>query len=787
MFDKNKNKIANDDSDSNAGGMENIINISRRLWLPFFIFLILILSGIIIYAIINNQANNNLGEPGGNNNEEQPGILGGIDKLPVNSGNGSSNLGTSTDDLKAEFLSFGQFYAKDNNEIKSAILKYDLPLDVKTDVSNYHYIYRKLNLDNYIAGLNKNGFMIIDNPYKKEANDFYSLFGSLTGNDMPILITDDFLIYNYHNIIKQAFKDIEKDVFYNNIWDINKNFFTIADTRYKKKLSEIGIVNDPVLEGERLEAEFFAVALELLKPADKQINSNINLVDETKFKEQEVDKYTITIPDYLINNVAKEVDLIRKANSKGKSPNFLYIMDYNQFKVPDEYKASAKLNNYYLASKWMNTVFPLHYQSINCPDCLLDKDDWLINMVAASYIAEDFSNNQDFKNQWAKIYKIISFFSGLRYDFTYLHYNEILSNLFGDGYSVEDIFSNNNPDREANIKKIQDESAKYNFSDIEGSYSRNDISQKPIIGLRMLSESYWPNDYLFGQLVYPQVTNYIGEKIGVLNPTACKIRPTDSNFNRCRGLGTDIVNLIYSPKVEDEAYLENTLYEHYDEQIARQKQSINNFNVNSWHNNIYWSTLNILKFSLEKDADAPSFSRSNAWEKENINTAMGAWVNLQLPVDKFSLKPLNNNSTGFNASLVCNKYNYIEPSLELVKELRANGKMLHNMFIALGITEEVSSVAHYLDEFDKTYAIIEKIISKELKNEALNEQDCKDMDEIINKYSVERSQKQSISINLKNTKQNMVKSVNGVKLLIVINRYDDDKNLIFGPIFDYQE
>ncbi|PIV52055.1 hypothetical protein COS18_00735, partial [Candidatus Falkowbacteria bacterium CG02_land_8_20_14_3_00_36_14] len=179
--------------------------------------------------------------------------------------------------------------------------------------------------------------------------------------------------------------------------------------------------------GERLEAEFFAVALELLKPADKQMNSNINLVDETKFKEQEVDKYTITIPDYLINNVAKEVGLIRKANSKGKSPNFLYIMDYNQFKVPDEYKASAKLNNYYLASKWMNAVFPLYYQSIDCPDCLLDKDDWLINMVAASYIAKDFSNNQDFKNQWAKIYKIISFFSGLRYDFTYLHYNEILS------------------------------------------------------------------------------------------------------------------------------------------------------------------------------------------------------------------------------------------------------------------------------------------------------------------------------------------------------------------------
>ncbi|PJB18971.1 hypothetical protein CO115_03455, partial [Candidatus Falkowbacteria bacterium CG_4_9_14_3_um_filter_36_9] len=48
----------------------------------------------------------------------------------------------------------------------------------------------------------------------------------------------------------------------------------------------------------------------------------------------------------------------------------------------------------------------------------------------------------------------------------------------------------------------------------EGSYSRNDISLKPIIGLRMLSEYYWPNDYLFGQFIYPNVTNYIGESTG---------------------------------------------------------------------------------------------------------------------------------------------------------------------------------------------------------------------------------------------------------------------------------
>ena len=38
----------------------------------------------------------------------------------------------------------------------------------------------------------------------------------------------------------------------------------------------------------------------------------------------------------------------------------------------------------------MNSVFPLYFQGEQCPDCLLDKEDWRISLAAANFLAKDF-------------------------------------------------------------------------------------------------------------------------------------------------------------------------------------------------------------------------------------------------------------------------------------------------------------------------------------------------------------------------------------------------------------
>ncbi len=117
----------------------------------------------------------------------------------------SGKQASTKNDVKAENLAFGQFYKKEDINIKPEISKFDLPINVKTDVSNYHEVYRKINLDQYIGDLNKNGFSIIGNPYKNEANDFYSAYKIINKNNLPLLVTDDFIIYYYQNFIKNIF------------------------------------------------------------------------------------------------------------------------------------------------------------------------------------------------------------------------------------------------------------------------------------------------------------------------------------------------------------------------------------------------------------------------------------------------------------------------------------------------------------------------------------------------------------------------------------------------------
>ncbi len=709
-----------------------------------------------------------------------PGHLG--DGTPVGIGDG-----TALEDIEAEYLSFGHFYKIEEGGFEARVDSYQLPVNIKVDVSNYYDISRKINLDPYLDQLNTNGFVILENPFPEKMDDFYSGYDLLDQMQVPLIITSDFLIYYYQNVLKQVFKDIEQDVFYQNVWEINKKLFDIASTRYKKRFAITGIANDPVLEGERLESAYFAVTLELLKPTAEQINLE-TFIDESKFNQQEADFFDFILPDHLKLDVVEEVNLIRQARQEAKSPIFLQERDYNYFIVPNDYKSNAKLYNFYLATKWMNSLFPLYYQSETCPDCLLDEDDWLINIIAASLIAKDFSDNQDLENQWAIIYKVISFFSGLRSDLTYLHYQDAFKNLFGDDYKIEDIFSFQNQAREELLKKIQEKIFQYEFSQAEGSFDRNDIATKPLLGMRILQEFYWPDYYIFSQLIDPQVTFYAGDSNQLnkeLNVTVCE-EARQRIQSRCRGIGLDIINLIYPVSTSNNYFKENISYQNYQEQITKLRNQLDKFNVYSWHNNNFWTTISMVKSFLHaSNTGMPVFTQRESWKDKDVNTALGAWVNLQLPMDKFipySLKA----EKKLGMFPVCNSYNYIEPNLVLTQELIANTNMLLEMLTALKVSQGAPSVSINLKELEKKLDNAERIIKKELQNQILDKDDCEFIIELAKQFSVKEKGSKDIKINFK-TNQTIRESIEGIKLLIVVYQHNDKKVFAVGPVFNYEE
>lgn len=685
-------------------------------------------------------------------------------------------------DVSAEYLGFNDFYQAPDNNFTPNFNDYNLPLNVKIDVMNYYDVSRKLNLDPQLDNLNEQGFALIDNPWGAAAANFSALYTKLDDQQIPLLLTQDFMVYYYQNILKKVFKDIEENVFYNNLWDVNKDLYQAARTRYENRLAEIGNINDPVLEAQRLEAVFFAVALELLKPTASQIAPRGTTSNRNLFSIAEAEKLNFVLPTYLQDDVAAEVALIRAARAVSfKSPVLLYQRDYTDFIVPNDYKANAKLNNFYLTSRWLNSVFPLHYRGQSCPDCLLDRADWRINLTAAAFIAHDFSSLPDLKNKWARIYKIVSFFRGLREDLNYIHYRDALSELFGEDYNIADLFGADNPEAIANLESFRVRLLGHEWPAISGAISKTG-NERARLGFKMLAESYWPNDYIFRHLTGERVGVYMGANAGPMNISLCRSR---ASTNRCGGLSLDVVNLL-SPINGHPYFDENSNYSLYQKEATALRSELTQNNI--WQANNYWATLSLIKSSLALPAtNRPLFARSASWRDYSLNMAAGAWINLQLPLHKFSLTASSLPDQGLSF-VRTPEHSYVIPDLPLINEILSQAEMMLKMFTLLQVDAEVRLAISELRNFVSRMNAVKELALKVSRGESLSTEDNILLASFVREMQVEAPRILDQQLNLPMPSgDNLRLDLSQFKLLVVIHRDGDNNVFAVGPVWNYRE
>ena len=785
---QDKNKDLNLAGEPVASPKAPIARSSNMLWLVFLFLSVLATTGIFLLAkpYIIRKPSAIPAPPAAETQPQQSDPV--IGKLPLEQEQLIKDLlnGEDLGDLKAEDLIFGMFYEKPAANIIPGVKNYELPLNIKTDVSNYYEISRKFDLDLYLDDLNNYGFALAQNSFSKEANDFFSAYRYLTGKDIPIVVTSDFLLYYYQNTLKQIYKEIEKNAFYDNVWDFSLKMYTLALAKYRNRLDQAGNSGDPVAEGERLELAFFAVVLSLLKPTEEQINRRENFTDERKFTMIEAENLSFDLPVFLKDDVNHEAALVREAKIIQKSPVFLYERDYRQYAVPENYGGNAKLNNFYLAIGWLNSVFPLYYIDGNCPNCLLDENDWMVNFSGAFNIADSLHKNQELKNQWAIIYKFMSFFTGLRSDLTFLKYHSAIAGLFGPNYRLEEIFSPANSERRDQLLALQNILAGESFLAIEGGISRTEPDDRPHIGMRFLQELYWPDDYIFGELTGPEM-EYAGSAINRnQNITYCS-EEKSKIFYRCRGFGLDVANMLYGLGGTSDYFRENTNYEYYETRLRNMQAQKDRFDLYAWNNNIYWSIMDINRQLVAGLNDyTPSYAHNDQWRHTRlVNTALGSWATLRLPVDAWvNYHDTQKNSLG--AYYECNSFNFIEPEYNLAQELIAKNNMLINMLTILRVVDKTNIASIQLKEFNKKLTDISGIIRKELSGTVLNIDDCRYITNLIGQFDIEKKGARSFEIEFMKNRTS-VQRVDGVKILVLVNDFNGQKMLLMGPVFNYSE
>ena len=665
--------------------------------------------------------------------------------------------------------------------------QYALPLKTE-DISNYREFSEKVELSpEALSLLEKNGFVVIPTPENitNSPDEFSSFYSSLKWKELPVFITTDSLLHYYHIFFDTNLMKLERDLFYDDIWEISKELLDDAIKQYNEADT------DDMKETAKRNAAYLSVALEVLRPQEDQVTSDKALREEyclelmpadtcnkmiegvkaqygdkTSFKyfsEEESKKYNFEVPEFAKDLVQKEIKFIEKHEGWEYSPIFVYYEDYSQYVPRGHYTKSEKLKNYFKALMWYGRMTALIKGSPSLPEgkseCLgsrngiISKYDAKIQTLQASLITGKFSKSSDIKERWNRMYAITGYFVGFSDDlgpYEYetseieKNYNEIRNALSGLKFSPK-IYSGLGkctmlmpcpPLSEEAIQALKPQAKKL---------------LEETKGFRLMGQRFTVDSWLFSEIVSPYSGEYDGKKPAL--PTEEKpftfawddsysdsrnTRPftwVKTEVRACpppamrevRGFprGLDIMALFGSERAKEIVKESGDAnYSDYDKKFVELKKGIDSMPEGDWFKNLYWNWLYTLKSLLGGyDKGYPTFMQTRAWEDKDLNTALASWSELRHDTILYVKQSYTMAEMGGGPAPKI--VGYVEPAPEFYARLLTMTRMTDKGLKDLVPEEDLKklNVSFSLDRFSEILEKLLEISEKELENKPLSDQE----------------------------------------------------------------
>lgn len=644
---------------------------------------------------------------------------------------------------------------------------YSLPLNISKDISNWNDFSGQMNLSDSAKNLlSKNGFVTINNPSLfSSKEDFAGFYSQIQDKNLPVFVTTDSLLHYYHVFFDTSLMRMEKDIFYDDVWQMSKKFYDDSLNIYQNS-------SDPLVkEAAKRNVAYLATALELLKPKPDQIvsSSNVkNLVDcyaddeycgkiyedtiqngtFSTFGQKEAGKYSFTSPDFVKDLVNKELQLVSDHKGWDCSPTFLYQEDYSQYVPRGHYTKTEKLKNYFKAFMWYGRMTDLIKGSANIgngqcvssgmPDGFISSNDAQIQTLQASILARKFAMDSDIQKSWKKIYAITAFYVGFSDDLGPVEYGSALQDMFGDNVDVNSLAG-----KIADIQKtVNDKFAGPQIYSGLGNAKMVVVPKPPLTeeqinelkkqadelltntkGFRMMGQRYVVDSYLFSKIVSP----YSGEYTGSANKEPFTYVVTEMG-RKVRGFprGLDIMALFGSERAQQVIRnLGDADYSDYQSQFDSLKKEIDAIPQDNWHQNLYWNWLYVLKALIAKfETGYPTFMQTTAWQDKELNTALASWSELRhdtILYAKQSYTMAEKGGGGEEPKIV----GYVEPVPLFYARLLDLTKMTKKGLTNLLSQDEWNKVGvgDAMDQFETILSRLVDISKTELENRELTDDD----------------------------------------------------------------
>ena len=646
------------------------------------------------------------------------------------------------------------FYHLNGLKIEANPLAYELPL-------NFDHIKNKDMLDlfnltkNQTKFLEDKGFVILK--YGKEDN-FSKVYEKLKNMGVPIFITSDTFLHLYHIQFNEILKELEEDEFYEELINLTKAMF-------EKSKEDYETYDGMVKEAARRNVAYFGVALILLGGKEK-------------------------IPDYVADEVNKEIDNIEEHSGMKNSSIFHYMEDYSQYVPRGHYTQSEKLQRYFKTMMWYGRM------AFFLQKGMVSEEDAKIATMQAILISIDLENtragDKTCMEIWDRIYSITSFFVGTADDLTPYEYIEALNKIFDGNFSIATL-------NESELSKIREELKKMNIPKIYGGSGiisidpthpeKWDEMMNETKGMRFMGQRYVPDSYIFQQLVSPLVGMYVG------NGKPFTMEYTEGGAARCFPRGLDVMAVLGSDdaldiieKEGDADYAgENTSYH---KQLEMLRREFGNLSIEEWNRNLYFSWL----FSLQPllhgfDESYPVFMRNKEWRYKELQTCLASWTELRHDTILYAKQSYTARLT----AMPVKSKGYVEPVPEFYLRLKALVNMTLNGLKSLDALNEsqeyrMEKLASILDE-----AL--KISIDELEGKSIEQYETfftgfidaiSDITRGYNREAIKTTMVADVHTDL-NTMKCLEEGVGYIDLVIVA--YEDNGNIYLsaGPIFSYYE
>lgn len=737
-------------------------------------------------------------------------------------------------------------------DVGPKIPKYNLPLKTK-DITNYQKFSQKIQLSpKALSLLEKNGFVVVPTPkdIEKSPDEFAAFYSTLKNKDIPIFITTDSLLHYYHIFFDTTLMKMERDLFYDDVWQMSKGFLDDA-------LSEYESSSGGLKEAARRNVAYLSVALELLKPKGNQVTSDETLreeyckgvrgsycemmIEEVKkeygqkaslkyFSEKEVKKYSFEVPSFVKPEVQKEIELIEKHQGWEYSPIFIYKEDYSQYVPRGHYTKSEKLKNYFKAMMWYGRMTALIKGSpilsrgksmcTGPMNGIISEYDAKIQTLQASLIAKKFLESKNIQEKWQRMYAITSFFVGFSDDLGPYEYSAVLKSFFKEGITPKKIEGKYSGLRDALLNlpynpKIYSGLGSCQLfmpcpplsdKDIQGLKVQAKNLLKETKGFRLIGQRFTIDSWLFSEIVSP----YSGEYTGNRTPRPFTCVKTDvkgcPKGREVRGFprGLDIMALFGSKRAK-EILRESgdTEYSDYEKKFSELKKEIDSLSTNDWFKNLYWNWLYVLKSLLNPfGLGYQTFMQTNAWQDKELNTALASWSELRHDTILYVKQSYTMAEMG--GILEPKIVGYVEPVPEFYARLLTLTEMTNKGLKELVPQEELEKlrIDSSLNRFSEILKKLLEISKKELENKPLKDQEyyfirdfgsiSESLIEAVSGGTVDPEMFKTVLVadvhTDGNTRQVLEEGVGYIKTLIVAYKLPQGHILIgLGPVFSHYE